>query len=419
METLNMLASLSFGDILAESIQFNQTDTGRQLLEKYSTYTMSNHVTCNMVNQFLKEAKNCMYDAGVVKAADGVTSVLNENTYSWALLTVCENINKNTSKFNNLNINAAKQVMTLLEGRNEEEVVSYIKAGALKNVMHCGDIRQVVKNIYKAQPAIVETQNFKVEHPISFTELKDDKVYFMMEGRTFELHKDMKIVEAAQPNTSRDFTLINNILNKMAFDDDTFSYTIEGRLGKTEYQVSEQGMITKIANDTEIEMTVEECRENNRLFVNTLNPAHMNRIAGDLEGICKISENFDQIALLEEVSMVRTRDHRFSIVEGNESVVLTLHQSAHRAGFTKTFTSIVEALNDVKNQLRVDLTSVFENSIENELNNNKIKEEQQIKESLKASADQTRRSRIDSLTEKYKNDPATLAVLAALSAELI
>ncbi len=419
MNTLNLIALLDFGGVVSESIQQNQTETGRAILEKYSTITMSSPVTCNMVNNFLNESKQHLYDNGIRSAVQSLTENISKNQFSWALSTVCENINNNDSKYNYLNRNAAKQVAQLLEGRDEEEVVKYIKAGALKNVMFCESIRNIVKGIYKDQAVVVETQNFKVEHPLSYIEESGDKIYFMMEGRTFGMDKDMKIVESINPgDTSYEFKGINKIIKEMKFEDDTFSYTIPGKMGDIEFQISESNMVTRISGTEEKDFTVEELRENNRMFLNTINPAYKGKVAESLEFICKVAEKYDQIALLEEVSMIKTKDQVLSIVEGKDSVTLSLHKSRTHQPFTRTYTSIVEALNSIKNTMKVDLTSVFEASIEKEVNENKVVEEKMIKESLTQSETQTRKNRIEALTEKYKNDPATLAVLASLAAEI-
>ena len=87
MKTFETLASLDFGTILAEAIRDNKTQTGRELLEKYSAVLMNSPVTCNLVNQFVNEARNYLYDSAVAKAVNKVSQVISENKISWNLAT--------------------------------------------------------------------------------------------------------------------------------------------------------------------------------------------------------------------------------------------------------------------------------------------------------------------------------------------
>ena len=166
-------------------------------------------------------------------------------------------------------------------------------------------------------------------------------------------------------------------------------------------------------------MTVEEMRENNRLYLMTVNPARKNQIARILEGIAQVAENFDNVVLVEEVSYVRTsKGKQFMIIEGKDCVNFTLLYSPTQKPFSKNYTSIVEALNDIKAICQLDLTSVFEDRINEEYEAKSAAEQNQIRENLEESSMQERRNKIIALTEAYKNDPATLAILSRLSLEL-
>ena len=123
MKTFELLGEIDFGKIVAEAIANNKTQTGRELLEKYSAYCMKSAATCGVINAFVNEAKNYLYDTAVCEAYNKLTNIINKNKVSWALASVCEQINANTSKYNYINRDAASHVMELLEGRNEEQVV--------------------------------------------------------------------------------------------------------------------------------------------------------------------------------------------------------------------------------------------------------------------------------------------------------
>ena len=58
------LADIDFANVLAEA--FAETQTGVELINKYRQYMLKNESSCTLINNFLAEAKNCMFDNGVV-----------------------------------------------------------------------------------------------------------------------------------------------------------------------------------------------------------------------------------------------------------------------------------------------------------------------------------------------------------------
>ena len=422
MKTFDLLASLDFGKIISESIASNKTQTGREFLEKYSAITMSNPVTCGLVNRFMTEAKNYLYDTAIYEAVEKINETLDKNKISWALATVCENINSNNSKYNYLNRQCADHVMTLLEGRTEQEVVAYIKAGALKNDMFCEGIRNVVKSVYKDQAVIIENAGYTLVHPVSYVEVNEGKTYFSLGNRTFNMDAECNLYEVHQgerTGLTPKFSFINETLNRMTFDGkETFGYVFRG-IKDVEYQISESNQITKIYDGEEETMTVEAFRDNNRRYLMTVNPAKRNEVARMLEGLAQVAENYDNIVLVEEVSYVTTsRGKQFMIIEGQDCVNFTLMYSPTQKPFTKNYISIVECLNDIKNMCQLDLTSIYESRINEEFEKKNASEQKKVQESLENASIQSRREKIAMLTEAYKNDPATLAVLSRIALEL-
>lgn len=418
MKTFDFLAKLDFGKIIAESIASNKTQTGRELLEKYSAICMKSPVSCGLVNAFLKEAQNYMYDEAVYEAVVKINKPLNENKVSWALATACESINANTSKYNYINRIAAEHVMDLLEGRNEEEVVNYIKAGALKSDMFCESIRNIVKSVYRDQTVIVETSNYTCVHPVSYVEIVEGKTYFALGKRVFSMDEENNVNECfnGEAQVSAKFGFINEMLNNTTYDGNgTFSYTLKANT-PIQFQISESGSIVRTVNEKEETMTVESFRENNRLFLMTINPARRNEVARVLEGLACLAENFDSVVLVEEVSFFTTsRGKQFMIIEGANGINFTV---PGRNGFTKNYTSIVEALNDIKSIVKLDLTNLYEERINAEFEAKSAAEQAEVTESLEQASIQERREKIAMLTEAYKNDPATLAVLSRVALEL-
>ena len=75
---------MDFANILFEA-QAN-TQTGEQLLNKYKSFLLANETSCGLVNGFVKEAQNMMYDAGVRSVMEQVSNVINNNKISWQFL---------------------------------------------------------------------------------------------------------------------------------------------------------------------------------------------------------------------------------------------------------------------------------------------------------------------------------------------
>ena len=116
------LANMDFANVLVEA--YADTQTGTSLINKYRQYLLTNESSCTLVNNFLKEAKNCLYDSGIVNVVNSLTETISENSVSWQLATACEAINSNKSSYNYLNRNAASTVEKLLEQNGAEVVLS-------------------------------------------------------------------------------------------------------------------------------------------------------------------------------------------------------------------------------------------------------------------------------------------------------
>ena len=106
------------------------------------------------------------------------------------------------------------------------------------------------------------------------------------------------------------------------------------------------------------------------------------------------------------------------IIEGKDCINFSLLYSPTQKPFTKNYESIVEALNDIKAMVQLDLTSLYEERINAEFEAKTAAEQKQVQESLEAASIDDRRKKIMELTEAYKNDPATLAVLSRVALEL-
>ena len=410
--TYKTLASMDFNGMLFEAQA--QTKTGQELLNKYQSYVMANPVTCGVVNNFLKEAAQLSYDNGINSVLDKVSKVVTENKYSWAIASTCENINNNGTAYNFLAMNAAKQAEQLLEMK-EEDVVSYIKAGALRNVQHVPQFRAIAKAVFQEHPVYEEYSNFSTMHPVSLVENNNDNLYFEVAGNLYKIDVDGKVNEALWSEVSNDFKMIAQFLesDKVIYEDQTLTYNG----GNYSIMVKEQGKCVKTMNDKKFELTTEQLREQNNMYLSNIHPSAHARQQYDMEMMAKVVENFDRIAVLDNTYIVTTNHDRFMLIENNENAFAKLLASNRTAQWA-TSGNIYETVEFVKGKTKADLTEMFKTKIDNVIGKAEAEKKEQIKESLMQDEIATRRTKIEKLIEENKNNPTMLAVLSKAAFEL-
>lgn len=410
------LANMDFAKILFEAKA--QTQSGMQLINKFQAHVMANPVTCSLINNFISEARACLYDNGVQQAFRTVTDFIAEGKYSWLLATACESINESSSSYNYLHRNAAKQVEKLLE-MEENDVVNYIKAGALKNVMFVESFRNIVKGIQNDMPIVEEHVDYTNTHPISMTESIDNDVYFTIFGQLYKIdeNKNTTLAQNDWNKVSNDFRIISQLLesNTVKFENESVSYTCGNHFT---YTISEQNKCIKTYGDKKLELTVEQLREQNALYVNTIPyAAQKQQTAHVLEGIAKICERFDSIAVLNNVHIINTANDRVLLIENQNTATATLIATNHSQKWSIT-DNIYEVCSFIKKQTRADISESFKEKIEEAISQTEKEEKQKIQESIKQDEIKARKEKIEALTEKYKNDPTRLAVLSKIAQEL-
>lgn len=408
-----ILADLEFASILSEAQA--QTATGEILLNRYKSHCMAKESSCVLVNNFIKEASQHRYDNGVNNVLLEVADYINANKVRWQIASACENIQNNQTSYNMLNMNAAKQAEKLLD-LNEEEAVKYIKAGALKNVMFCESFRAIAKSVFKNQPMLEANSEFTTIHPISIVEKNGSDLYFEVLGSLYKINEDHQIAIANWNEVSNTFKSVTSILesNLARCVDNTLIFNI----GKYEYQVNESNKVTKISADREVEMTLEQLREDNRLMVNATNPRFKSDIANKLECVAQVVENYDHIVHLDNTSIIESKNDKFVLVECESNIFATLLQSTHNPKWTIN-ESAMKAVDFIKSKTRIDLSENYKEAIKKNIAVVSEQEQQIMEQELKDKEIQDLKDRIASLTEKYKDDPAKLAVLSQLSENLM
>lgn len=406
---IKILADIDFQSIIGESMA--QTQTGAELLNKYKSYLLVNEASCALINSFIKDAAQHTYDNGVHEALSLVSDYIANNKASWALATACESINNDRSSYNYINRNAAKQVEKLLE-MDEENVVRYVKNGALKNVMFCESFRNIAKQIFKEVPMVEATAEYTVSHPVSFVESVGDGLCFSVAGKLFKMDDDKNITECTWDEVSNTFRTITTILESAASEIDGHSISVKA--GNATYVISETGKAVREGK----EMTVAELREHNRLVLMTANPRSRNQFAALLEGIALIAENYDRIANMDNVGIYETLNDKFLVIESSDKLYATLLASRRHPQWTIN-ENAVDALTFIKSKTNVSLSECYHDIVKNHIEKVSEQEQETIKQELHEQKVNSYKERIEMLTEKFKNDPTKLAVLSKCAQDLM
>ena len=412
MKVYRTLKDLNFDGIINEAQA--QTATGSSMLATFKAAIMRQPVTHALVNSFMNESKNYRYDNGILAAATKVAEYINENAYSWQLATACEAIHASGSRYNALNENAANQVENLLE-MDENNVVSYVKAGALKNVMFVESFRRIARSIFRSMPVYEINEQFTAVHPISVTENINGKIYYSVLGHLYECFED-KIQEVKWDTVSEDFRQMTAVLGSKNTQlvNETVVYDCNGKFS---YTISEQGKCTKTSGDNKFQLTVEQLRENNSLYLSTLIPGRRNQVAAELEAIAKVCENFDSISVLDNVSIFTTSKDRFVVIEHEGNAISFLVESNHTQPWSMT-DNIANVVEFLKKQTSTDLTENYKESIEKVIESKSEEEKAEMQRKIQEDGIASRKQKITELTEQYKDDPARLMILANLAEEL-
>ena len=405
---IKILAEIDFQSILGESMA--QTQTGAELLSKYNSYLLVNEASCALINSFVKEAAQHTYDNGVNEALTQVADYISANKASWALATACESINADQRSHNYINRNAAKQVEKLLE-MDETNVVKYVKNGALKNVMFCEAFRNIAKQIFKETPMVEAAADYVVKTPVSFVESVGDGLCFAIEGKIYKIDDDKNITESNSNEVSNTFRTISTILESSNTTIDGHSINVIA--GNATYTISEENKVVREGK----EMTVAELREHNRLVLMTANPRFKNQLAGLLEGIALIAENYGHVANMDNVSIYSTKNDKFIVIEGSDRLYASLLASNRHPQWTIN-ENAVDTLSFIKAKTNVNISERYSEMVQNHIEAVSEKEQENIKQEIKEAEMQSYRERIEALTEKFKNDPTKLAVLSSIAQEL-
>lgn len=416
--SVKLLKDLNFADKINKGEAI--TEAGKEMLTNYRAYVYSKPATCGLVNGFVLEASNkYSFDPGLNSIVESVNQFIKENNISWKLASACESISNNNSSYNYIAKLGVGQVEKLLE-MNEAEVVSYIKAGSLKNIQYIPEFRQICKEVYKTRITESQAVNYNVANPISYVTVDEDKTYFNVLGKTYSL-KDGKVNEAIY--TEPKFVKINSLLENFTKNGENIEYTYKSSHGDTcKFSINENGLtFTKGSKINETFGNAAKFGEYCNMVSKVMPMNEKLSFMKVTAAISEVFESIDNVVVMDSVKLMNASNGTIcAIIEGKENVNLTVFKSYNAGTYSKNYDYVVEAINNVIKLTGIDLKNLFEERI-NEDCKKQNPEYEQIKEQLKENKEaqlSIRKQKIAMLAEQYKNDPVRIVLLNKAAKEL-
>lgn len=397
------------------------TESGKEFMDNYRSWLFSNPVSCGVVNSFLNESVKYTFDQNINKLADQVKKYINENNISWQLASACESIKSNNSPYNYISKLGVETVEKLLEMK-EQDVVGYIKSGALKSVQYIPEFRNICKQVYKSQITERFNVNYTAVSPVSYVLTDEDKLYFNVGGTNFVISED-KVSLCGQVDNV-EYNEINALLESFIREGQDIIYKYKnGRSEMLSFKLNENGMEFKKGQN------ITEQFNNPASFIdyaNTLSKTMPVREKLDFMNRCnaiaKVFENMDHIAILDNVKLITTNSgFTGAVVEAKDNVNLTVFHSLQAGSSSNNYDYMVEALQQVTKLTGLDLSDMYQKRIDEDCKKNQEgrKEiEDTLNNELSEAQINIRKKKIAQLAEAYKNDPVKIALLNNIARDL-
>ncbi len=416
---LNLIKDLSFADKLnmTEAI----TESGKEFLKSYRGYLYTNPASYSLVNGFIQEASNHKYDNGVATILESVLKYITENKISWKIATACESIQNSNSAYDYLFKEGCKTAEKLLE-MNESEVVQYIKAGALRSIQYIPEFRSICKEVYGAMHVNeVRTQNYTLSTPLSYVLIREGETWFSING----YHYCMFEGQVKQtPCDDNEFCTINALLPNFSMVDESLVYEWQEGWNATPFTFTISESNIKIQKGETIVESFDNTVDFKQFADNlssTMFGAAKSNFMNIVMNVSNVYESFDNIAEVDNAKVLECADGTVcNVVEANDNINLTWVRSVSGT-MTNNFEYMNEAVKEVQNMTGINLRTVYEARINEDVKKEDPEGYAKIQEELNANKDakiEARRQKIQQLAEAYKNDPTKIAILSSLSKEL-
>jgi len=410
-----LLTNLNFAELITKNDAI--TEAGKEMLKGYRGYIYSNPVSCSLVNSFIAEASKFGFDAGLNNILESVNNFIKENNISWKLASACESINANNSTYNYINKIGVEQVSKLLQ-MNEAEIVSYIKAGSLKNIQYIPEFRAICKEVYKTQVTEAQAVNYSVVNPISYVYENGDEYYFKTYGTIFKVNENnIEIVGTCEDET---FNQVNSLLESFGRNGEEIFYEYKGSRGLYNFSINEDVLTFKSPNNTVKFDNATKFMEHCDTLSKVLVPNEKLQLMKVASVVAKVFENVNNILLIDCCKILNSQNATCAIIESKNNINVTVFNSIHNGTSTKNYDYVVEALNDVIKVSGIDLKYMYEDRI-NEDMKKLDPQAKEIKEQLEANRTEQyniRKRKIAMLAEQCKNDPVRLMLLNRAAKDL-
>lgn len=409
MQSFKPIIKLDFINTLTEYLKDKRlTPAGKSLISEYMSYTMRVPVNCSLVNNFLKDALQVAKGDNIIsEMARNLAEFIDQNKTSWMLMSVCESILNSNKIYDKIYINTAakiKEALTNEQTLNESELIDSIKAGSFTYALHVPAFNTILSSIYKERK--IQEQDYSVTKPISLVERKNNNsIDFIVDNLIFNINKDNEITEG---HMSDAFITANQVLKEYRTEDGNISISVKNH----NFIISEQGVEYSF-NDIKEFYEAAEVADIINVVYNSLTGVEKQELAGYLTAIRVLAENFNDIVEIDVCNIIENGNNRYVFVNGKESLVV---DSANHNTFTKG--NILDCLEALKQYTGKDFECYFETLV-SEARRQKLEAEQQkVEEQLRKNKRSDYMNRIKALTEKYKDNPEKLALIADLSKQV-
>lgn len=418
---IKLLKNLNFAGKINECEAV--TEAGKELIKSYKGFLFTNPTTCGLVNGFVREAQKYSFDTGLTGILESVLNFINENKISWKLATACESITNNKSTYNYIAKTGIETVEKLLE-MNESDVETYIKAGALKSVQYIPEFRAICKEVYKTTITETQAPNYSVKNPVSYIHEAENARYFNVLNKTFKIENGI-VSEAVCDDVT--FKRINMLLE--AFNEVNGNLVYEWNVGVKKYTVEisedENGSYISFSNNKEVNETfnnITSFKEYCDTYSRTMMMNEQLNFMKVTSALAEVYEASDKILALDNVKILESANgSTCAVLEAENNVNLTVFKSVNFGTSCQSYDYVAEALKEVTRVSGIDLKSLYEDRINEDVKKANPSEYKNIQEELKASKEakmELRKKKIAMLAEAHKNDPAIIAVLNKAARDL-
>ena len=419
--SVKLLKNLNFANKINECEAV--TEAGKELVKSYKGYLFTNPTTCGLVNGFIREAQKYSFDTGLTSILESVLNFINKNKISWKLASACESIQNNNSTYNYIAKTGIETVQKLLE-MNENDVETYIKAGALKSVQYIPEFRAICKEVYKTTITEAYTPNYTVTNPVSYIHEGENARYFNVLGKTFKIENDT-VSEAVCDDVK--FKRVNMLLE--AFNEVNGNLVYEWNVGAKKYTVSiideDNSTAITFSNNKEVNEkfnSIVAFKEYCDTYSKTMMMNEQLNFMKITSALAEVYEASDRIMALDNVKVLESANgSTCAILEAKNNVNLTVFKSINFGTSSQSYDYVAEALKEVTRISGIDMKSLYEDRINEDVKKANPTEYKNIQEELKASKAakmELRKKKIAMLAEAHKNDPAIIAVLNKAARDL-